>query len=664
MTIGVGLTLLIILFYLVLAYLSFKTSKWVNHSEDYLIATRELSFFITTSGILAIGFASDITSMYSIFAVQFGYYAALCLGTVYIGWIIYGLLFTKMIRSIGTFTIGEWYELRFNLGTRIVMAVVLTLAVILVAAAGVTGMAQMLLGFAGWPVTFSVISMLLVIGIIMIFGGMWSVTVTDLAQTLFGYVVIPIVLVYLMATYGSFDWLQTRIPEPGWRLTFPGHFDFSLRGNSYITWAFMWIFTLIFGSPYYWLRSVAPRSDRAARNGFIVAGVLGLVLMVYFMPRVALYALAIKPEVFLNFGGNIHPAGAIGVLASVLPPVLGILLILAMLAATISTYTTAGMGGVATVSRDIHQRLFKPQATPKEMLFPTRLWTAAFIVVTGLISIFIGDVTFLMGMFLSFIGISSTLVSLAAFWPRMTSTAAFTAAITGLIATSVWGFTPALVAIAHQVWIAVGVSLVVAVVISLVTKPKYYAIAKQYKPEAANYLNDRELHPKEIGILNAIAIGANRFSDFIDTTQLDGQLVNAYVETMERHGCIIREGFFGAKFYTFMLTELGRKKLHETIPDQQEILEQGMDNRGLQALQAASKQDKFVTEDIALSLGMAPLDVVPVLTGLHRQGYLTDSGLFRRRLQITPKGREFLKGVVGGNFSAKGWPAGTLPLDV
>lgn len=657
---GVVLTLSIILFYLVLAFLSFKTSKWISHSEDYLIATRELSFSITMSGILAIGFASDGTAMYSIFTVEFGYYAALCLGIAYIGWIIYGLLFTKMIRSIGTFTIGEWYELRFNLGTRVVMSIVLTLAVILLAAAGISGMAQMLLGFAGWPITLSVASMLLIIGIIMVFGGMWSVTITDLTQVLFSYVVIPIILVYLLTIYGGFDWLQTRIPEADWRLTFPGHFEFSLRENSYITWAFMWLFGLIFGSPYYWLRMVASRSDRAARNGFIWAGILGLILMVYFMPRIALYAIAIKPEVFLNFGGNIHPAGAMGVLASALPPVLGVMLILAMLAATISTYTTAGMGGVACIARDIYQRLFKTQATPKEMLFPTRLLTTVFIVITGILTNFMGDVTFLMGMFLSFIGISSTLVTLAAFWPRMTSTAAFTAAIVGLIATTVWGFTPALVAIAHQIWISVSVTLVVSVVISLVTKPKYYAITKQSTPAAKTYLAHRELQPKEIGILNVIAIGANRLSDFIDATQLDGQLANAYVETLEQEGYISREGSYGAKFYTFMLTDLGLKKLYETMPDQKEILEQGMDNWGIQVLQIASMQDKLVSEEFARSLGVAPLDIVPVLTGLYQQGYLADSGIFRRRLHITPKGREFLK---------KGWSAllnkdmGKLPLD-
>ncbi len=647
MSTGISLIVVVLIFYLALMYFSMKTRQWISHSEDYLIASRELSFFITTAGILAIGFASDITAMYSIFAIEYGYYAALALGTAYIGWILYGLLFTKMIRSIGTFTIGEWYELRFNVGTRIVMGLVLTFSVVLVAAAGVQGMAQMLFGFAGWPITASMASMLLIIGIIMVVGGMWSVTITDLVQTIFGYVVIPVILLYLLTTYGGFDWLQSRIPEAGWRLSFPGKFDFSLSGNSYLTWIVMWVFGLVFGSPYYWLRTVAARSDKAARNGFIWAGILGIVLMVYFMPRIALYAIAIKPEVFIQFGGTVHPAGALGVLASIIPPVLGILIILAMLAATISTYTTAGLGGVACMSRDIYQRLFRPQANPKEMLLPTRILTVVFIALTW-VSTFLGNVPFLMGLFLSFVAISSTLVTLAAIWPKLKATAVFVAALIGLVATAFWAFTPSLVAVVHQVWIAIFATLLVAVIGSLITKSKVHGINNSERASeqiAASSEKDYNLHSQELAILIATATGANRFSDFIDTTQLDGQLVNEFVVGLERLGYICREGFIGAKYYTFNLTNMGRDRLYRAMPDQAQTLKLGLDYRGIKALQLAAKDGKWLTEDFASSLGIAPLEVASVLSGLYEQGCLKDTGIFRRRLEITAKGKEVLDAV-------------------
>lgn len=181
-------------------------------------------------------------------------------------------------------------------------------------------MAQMLYGFAGWPVQLSMFTMLAIIAIIMLAGGLWSVAITDVAQTLFGYVTMSAVLAYLLLTYGGFSWLYSHIPGAEWRLSFPGKFEvLSLGPNVYPTWILLWFFALIFGSPYYWLRAVATRSDRAARNGYIAAGVFGLILMVVIMPLIGLYSIAIRPGVFTPFGGEVHPAGAIGVLANAIP---------------------------------------------------------------------------------------------------------------------------------------------------------------------------------------------------------------------------------------------------------------------------------------------------------------------------------------------------------
>lgn len=637
--------LILVLFCLALIVVSLFTKKWIRHSEDFLIATREKGFFVTAAGILSIGFASDITSLYSIFSVYYGYFAALVLGVVYFGWMLYGGYFSKLVRSVGTFTIGEWYELRFNASTRIVMAMVFIIALIILGAAGIQGMAQMLYGFLGWPVQASMIFMLVVIGIIMISGGAWAITITDLIQVLLGYILLPAVLIYLIINVGGFNWLLANVPGAEWRMTFPGHFKVaSLGSDSYPTWIVMWFFALIFGSPYYWLRAAATRSDRAARNGFIAAGFAALPLMVFVVPLLALYPIAMNAKAFLPFGGPVHPAGALGVLASDINIILGMFIIIGMLAATISTYTTTGLGAVASAVRDIYQRLVSHKATPKELLLPTRLGTVFYLVLTWLMT-FAGDVSFLMGVFLAFTGISSVLAVLGAYWRRLTPTGALYAAITGLALTSIWSWTPALLAMAHQIWITLSSTLIVAILVSLATKPKYYGEQGwKFGDEALNQgpgENTRELSEKEERILRSILIGANRLADFIDSLQSDGQIVNEIVEKLETEGFIARLAPRGADFYHFGVTSKGIISL-ALSSEENEMYKKKIDSRCIKVLNCVKNRPGMVSEEVSEALSIHSLELVPVLSALVSNNYLKDTGLLRRKFLISDPGLKVL----------------------
>jgi len=637
--------IIIVLFCLSLIVVSLFTQKWIKHSEDFLIATREKSFFLTAAGILSIGFASDITSLYSIFSVYYGYFAALVLGVVYFGWMLYGSCFSKLVRSVGTFTISEWYELRFNVNTRLVMSIVFIIALIILGAAGIQGMSQMLYGFLGWPVQVSMIFMLTVIGVIMISGGAWAITITDLLQVILGYILLPAVLIYLVINVGGFNWLLQHVPEAEWRMTFPGHFNLaSLGSESYPTWILMWFFALIFGSPYYWLRAAATRSDRAASNGFIAAGLAALPLMVFVVPLLALYPIAMNAEAFLPFGGPVHPAGAFGVLASEINIFLGMFIILGMLAATISTYTTTGLGAVASAVRDIYQRLVSHKATPKEILLPVRLGTLLYLVLTWLTT-FAGDVSFLMGVFLAFTGISSVLAVLGAYWRRFTPTGALYAAITGLVLTSIWSWTPALLAMAHQIWITIGSTLIVAILVSLATKPKYYGEQGwKYGDEALNQAPDeniRELSQQEEKILRSILIGANRLADFIDSFQSDGQIVNEIVEKLETEGFIARLAARGANFYHFGVTNKGLNSLSLSY-DENEMYKKKLDYRCIQVLRYLKNQPGMLTEEISEALSIHSLELVPLLSALVSNNYLKDTGFLRRKFLISNLGLKLL----------------------
>ncbi|WP_276301693.1 sodium:solute symporter family transporter [Halorussus lipolyticus] len=638
LAVGVGVLLSLI------TAMSYATKRWVGSSSDYILAGREVSSSLLATGVLAFGFATDISVLFGVFGLTAGYFTSVSLGIVYVAWIVYGLVLVRFVRNVGTSTITEWYEMRFDYATRAAIAVTQLLGLVFIISAGSLGAASILKGFAGWPIMPMVAGILGVAMVIVLLGGLWGVTVSNVVLTLYGLVVFPLVLGYLFVNVGDVGWLLANVPEGAVGFAFPGGWNFTtFGGSSYLTWTVLWFVALVYGATYYWTRAGSARSDRVARNGFVTAGILALFLMTLVMPLLAMYSLALAPDAFTVTGGEVPPAGAYGVLASTLPAAIGVLIPIGFLAASISTYTTDVIAAAAIGLRDFYQRFFAPEADPEELLLPSRLISLS-VVVAAFALAMTYNVRALVELFLTTLGISSVIVLVDIRWKVMTARSAALGAVVGTL--TVFGWTIAgldATTGVHVVWPALGSTLAVGILGGLLTESKYYARdGWSIEPTVAEVeaADDIDLTDDHVAVLESIATGGTRFADFIDTLQVASHQVNDVVEDLDRHRYVHRRGGNSHEFYEFDLTEKGREALEDAGvgPDDPTLRKHDLTEEMADVLAVVDENPGVIIDDVADELGQTTPDVVPLVQRLLELGYISGFGQIRQKLETTDEG--------------------------
>lgn len=631
-----------VVFFLAIVGVGLYTSRWIGHTDDYLVAGREVNWYVAGLTVAAVGWAGGLLAIFSIFALVFGFWAAFIpAAAIPAGYYLYGKFFVPFVRSVGTKSFGEFLELRFNVRTRIILGLYIGLSLAVFLAATSLGIGAILGGFVSWPIYPTAIAMILVVGAIVVSGGLWGSSVTSVIQAILGYTILPAAAVIFVLQRGGFNWIAANAPNGPATFAFPGGFGFGFGEASYLTWVLLWGIMLYFGAPHYWLMAIAPRSDSDAQRGYKLASVLTLLLAVI-LSVIPLYAYSINPGAFVLQGGSIPPEGAIGVAATALPFSVGLVLMVSAIAANVSSFTMSSMGAIAALSNDVYQRLFRSDATREEMLVPTRIISVGYFLLS-IALLYFQDIQGLIGMLLTFIGISTIITLAGAYVPSVTSKAATTAALTGGIVAFAWpifGINSSVHPI-HPTIVAVVVPLAV---VSLVTNPKYYARPDWTPPTADGGTVTRDaLSEEEMSVLEWIGGGATRLGDIIEAMGQDGSQINETVENLEKSGLLTRRGTRGSDLYTLDLTERGTELLAESDHKLVAHNEGWITETAIQALSVlADGDDRLQTEDIASALDESEGDVIPHLNILQRRGYVTSSGAFRAKFEISSAGRTIL----------------------
>jgi SSS family solute:Na+ symporter len=171
-------------------------ARFVSNSKDYLIAGRSLPLYMTTATVFATWFGAETVLSVSATFVQDGlggipadpFGATFCL-------IFVALFFARAFYRMDLLTIGDFYKKRYGKGVEVLTSVAVTLSYL-----GWTSAQLTALGIVFNSLSQGAISLnhgiLLGAVIVLIYttlGGMWSVALTDLFQS----VVIVVGLVYV-----------------------------------------------------------------------------------------------------------------------------------------------------------------------------------------------------------------------------------------------------------------------------------------------------------------------------------------------------------------------------------------------------------------------------------------------------------------------------------
>ncbi|MFZ5634896.1 MAG: sodium:solute symporter family transporter [Bacillota bacterium] len=634
-----------IIFAGILTYGGWLTRRWINDSSDFILAGREVSLLINVFGVAAIGFAGTSIALGPGLAVSFGFWGSMSWAAIYSlgGLALYGLLFTTFIRRCGAQTLPEWLEMRYGPDVRLIVTITTILGLIGILANNVVSMASVITGYVGWPLFVSISLCFLIFMAFSYFSGLWAVTLTDFIQMIIGLVAIPLFIFSLINTYGGGEWLAKSWPGPNyWTAGIKGASVpvLTLKYPSVLTFVLLFAFFLVYGNNYYWLRAASCRSERAARLSYVYAGII-LVFVIYVpLAFIGVYAGAAHPATFAPVG-KLPTTAAYGFLLKALPAALSSFLLIGALAASISTAATAHIGATATATRDIYQRIIRPGADSRQVLAASRVILLLLGFLTWFLCFYPGGPIYLFAFANAWLGPPSVLILLGILWPRCTRTGALWGTVLGMATMALFTLLELTKIYAISNIMHVGVAgliatLFPAVLISLVTKPKYYGDPGFKGQEKA------ELDETDYKVLDLIRYGYRYMSEITDALKTDSRVSNQSVEKLDRGGYIKRQGKWGSAFYTFAITPLGESVLPQLEESQREMVKDGIMPDHLDVLKAAGQEPEKITR-LTEEKGWSSLELASVVSHLINQGYLKETGIWRRILLLTEKGRQVMQ---------------------
>ncbi|WP_130870090.1 sodium:solute symporter family protein [Intestinimonas massiliensis (ex Afouda et al. 2020)] len=622
------------------------SKRWVKESSDFVLAGREISTPINTVGVCAIGFAGTTVTLAPGFTIQYGLLGGLGWGCIYAvcGLLIFGLLYANFIRRSGAQTLPEFLEMRYDGHTRSVVAITSVIGMCGIMANNVVSSVDNIAAFTGWnrlAITAVIFAVIIVFTFV---SGLWATTITDLFQVLIGVIVVPATF-FLLA--GKFGWLDAITANwsagnfmnegfvgalPGMKFTYPSIFNFIV----------CFAVALVWGNNYYWMKVANCRSEKVARNSFVAAAIILIVVFVLPLCLIGGYMGAFYSDKLTLNGGTVLPTGTYGFIASTFISLFGALVVISAVAASISTASTSALGASAVANRDIYQRLINPKADAKTSLKMSKIIMLLIGVVTFVLCQFPGGPTYLFAFANCWLVPPAILLGLGAIWPKFNSRGALWGAVCGMITMAVFTLLQltGIFDVGKYVYLAtlgLVVTLVVAVIASLTGKPKYFGQPSWERVPTATNRKDVKLGDMEKQILQMLRIGHCYMSDLTDALGVDSKTSGAAIENLDQGGYIVRAGMSGSKFYTFSITEKGMAALPALSSTEAEMAKEGLSPLYVQLLkvvkEAPEKQAEFVQKNSIKSMRMSA-----ICSHLTRQGYVVEGGLFKRKLRVTEKG--------------------------
>jgi len=631
------------IFAVIIVWLGIASKKWVSKSSDYIIAGREVSLLVNIFGVAAIGYAGTLLTLGPAFTLLFGLtkgFFLLGIPFAIMGYISYGLIVTPIARRSGAQTSAEWMELRFDKRVRVLIVITSVIAMIGITANNVRAVAEIVHGMTMWSTNLMVLSFFVVYLVFVVVGGLWGVTITDVFQGMIILIALPLIAVLLISLFGGFSGVVDAWPAV-WSSGVTGSTApwISLRYPSVLTGIFLFMIALVWGSNHYWIRVSSSRSERSAKWSFIIAGVIcGIAATLYGF--LGAYMGAFHLDKFTLGGGTIPPVGAFGVFLGMVPPIAGAFLLLAAVAASLSTGATTHIAGSSLLIRDVFQRFLKPNATDKETLKFSRMVTFLFGVVCLALCYFPGGPVYLFAFACAFLAPPAMLVILGMFWRRINSNGAFAGSLTGIIAMSVWTFLdltkiyPMSQKFGHYVIPGLVVTFVIAVIVSYITKPEENAIGASLPDE---------LTDEERKVLEIIRKGYNTMAEINDMLKIDCYISKEYIAKLEYYNYINRFGNGGKNYYTFNISEKGLKALPPLSEKEKSLLTDNIDETGIKVLLYVQENPNIVADELTNVTGMEVLASSNVIASLIRRGYLKEGGLWKRKVEISDGGSKLLE---------------------
>lgn len=319
---------------------------WIDDPGDFMIAGREIGSWAAGFSLLAILMSGGFVPAIVLHGYLYGVGGAWFFWGWTIGQGLVLLTYATFWRRSGAYTPAEYFEFGYGVSGRLAVLLASIVAMFMIAAFQFVGAGALVAGLMGIELTTAIIAVGAVTIVYTLLSGMWGVTITDFIQAIWVmlsvFVLIP---VFLYMEHGMPTAAASGISEQMLQWPFGEMAVASFAGGTVIS--IVWQNWLLANSPYYWVRASATRSEKALRQGYIIALVFSAVIAVS-GAFIGLWA-----QMITDPGA---PDQAFGALLGEVPIWLGALAASGVIAATMSTADSIYQGIVNTVVRDYFQR--------------------------------------------------------------------------------------------------------------------------------------------------------------------------------------------------------------------------------------------------------------------------------------------------------------------
>jgi solute:Na+ symporter, SSS family len=464
----------VLLYLLLTIAIGLSAARWVKNSKDYVVAGRSLPLYMSAATVFATWFGAETVLSVSatftrdglggVIADPFG--ASFCL-------LFVAIFFARAFYRMDLLTIGDFYRKRYNKTVEVITSVAITASYLGWTSAQLTALGLVFWVLSGGAIDLST-GILIGAGIVVfytIFGGMWSVALTDLFQS----VVILVGLVLVAWLVGDMAGGAGKVIAAA---SEAGKFEFWPKGGSKEWLAFLaaWM-TLAIGSipqQDVFQRVTAAKDEKTAIRGTLIGGTVYFCFA--FVPIFIAYAaLVIDPGYAKLFAAEdareiqrILP----DLILSKTPLWAQILFFGALLSAILSTASGAIIAPTSLFTENVI-RPFVPRMSDRQFLILLRVVLVTFGLAATLFALNSKSTMYEMVQNAYKVTLVSCIVPLAAgiFWKRATNLGAMLSVVFGLVSWTLaeWATTPETVMPAQLTGLAF--SIVGMVLGSLVPQP-------------------------------------------------------------------------------------------------------------------------------------------------------------------------------------------------
>jgi len=428
----------VVIYMIVTIGIGLMAARRVHTAKDYLVAGRSLPLYMNVATVFATWFGAEtVLSVSATFARDglsgipgdpFG--ASVCL-------VLAALLFAKLFYRMNLLTIGDFYKKRYGKSVEVLTSTAIVLSYLGWTSAQMTALGLVIHGLSGGAIALNTAILLgaSVVVVYTIFGGMWSIALTDLLQT----VVIVVGLLFVALNVADLAGGVGKVLEAASEAE---RFSFWPTGDAaeWLAFAAAWM-TMALGSipqQDVFQRVTSARNEQTAVRGTLFGAIAYFVFA--FVPMFIAYsAIVIDPETLKLFESEdarevqrILP----DLILAKTPLWAQALFFGALLSAILSTASGALLAPTALFTENV-LRPFNPDMSDRRMLITLRVVLVLFSLCALIFALNSRSTMYEMVQNAYKVTLAGALVPLVAgvFWQRATTQGALFSVFAGL---SVW----------------------------------------------------------------------------------------------------------------------------------------------------------------------------------------------------------------------------------